>query len=280
MRTTNRVDAENRQFELLVELTRTVIHSGQVTACRAPAFLKGMADAMSGLAADLRQNPATAAGASSENRGFGEVETPDSDDGASSAEASTGEETEDVRRARRAAKARELFGAQAVDARTGDADMPAIAAVLNDFRRRQQPKRGRGRPSKKAAAEVRKATDTRRQRAFDRMFREKYPPLEGLDRHNTVADDAITIIFTGEKRVSIKRYLRDIYGIGFDDYCRIYGLGDDYPSMAANERRARRETAIASGLGVVGRGADADAPMRGEVRSVSADRPLKIAAAG
>lgn len=83
----------------------------------------------------------------------------------------------------------------------------------------------------------------------DEEFRAKHPPVPGLNAQNTVEPDGITVLMDGVKKKMIKRYLTATYGITFEDYKRIFGLGDDYPSCAPNYAGDRREHAIAHGLG-------------------------------
>lgn len=103
----------------------------------------------------------------------------------------------------------------------------------------------RGRPKKADP----KAAEIKRQRAFDARFLSEHPPLPGLNAANTVEDDHITIIFNGNKRTTVKRYLKQVFGITFEDYKRIYGLPSDYPAVAPNYSRERQEHAVNHGLG-------------------------------
>jgi hypothetical protein len=134
----------------------------------------------------------------------------------------------------------QLFGKAAV--RKPSAPVPALVAALGV--NNAQPRKA-GRPRRDAP----KPMVPKELRRLDAEFRAKHPPLEGLNARNTVASDKITVIMDGKKLKMIKRHLLTKYGITFEDYKRIYGLGDSYPSCAPGYSLERSEHAVKQGLG-------------------------------
>ena len=72
----------------------------------------------------------------------------------------------------------------------------------------------------------------------DAKFLEKYPPIKGLNAENTIFEDGLIVIFNGKKIKLLKRYLKRKYNLEFEDYIRIYKLGDNYPSVAPSLSKA------------------------------------------
>lgn len=122
------------------------------------------------------------------------------------------------------------------------ADLPAMAMALRSVPA-EAKKRGRPR------ADAPKGVVTAAQREFDALFLATYPPMEGLTPENCIGHDEITVIFDGVKLRMIKRHLLKKYGLTHEDYCRIYGLGDDYPSCSEAYRDHRSMHARNQGLG-------------------------------
>lgn len=76
------------------------------------------------------------------------------------------------------------------------------------------------------------------QDAEDAKFLEKHPPIEGLNAENTICEDGLIVIFNGKKIKLLKRYLKRKYNLEFEDYIRIYNLGNNYPSIAPSLSKA------------------------------------------
>jgi predicted transcriptional regulator len=73
------------------------------------------------------------------------------------------------------------------------------------------------------------------------------PPL--LDSQEAIQDDGIICLIDGEKRKFLSRYVRQVHGLGWEEYLRRFDLPADYPRTSKDVIEQRKELAIERGLG-------------------------------
>jgi predicted transcriptional regulator len=94
-------------------------------------------------------------------------------------------------------------------------------------------------------------TKEQEQAKADAAFRAKYPIAKGVTVKNSQGSELLTVLMDGKRLKMIKRYLEANYGITFEDYKRIYGLPEDYPSCTSSYRAIRKGHALNQGLGTL-----------------------------
>lgn len=235
------VDFGNTHLASIMNYTKDMVDANYLSPENAPAFMNVLSERMLETlemfrsVADVTTRAATTMAEATDNGAPSHV--PNNGTALSDKETtSSDKKVAKMPKYSKTAKMREAF------TREGPVrdELPAVAAA----HRFVAPKRGVGRPRKDTPAPV----ISEEQRAFDRAFLEKFPVLPGLSADNTVAADAITILFDGKKLKMIGRHLLT-YGINTDDYKRIYSLPSDYPTCAPGYRDVRRDHAKKQGLG-------------------------------
>ena len=78
-------------------------------------------------------------------------------------------------------------------------------------------------------------------------------PKPAIDIDKSVTDDYIVCLEDGKKLQMLKRHLRTVYNLSVEEYRERWGLPADYPVVAPNYARRRREIALNTGLGITGR---------------------------
>lgn len=66
---------------------------------------------------------------------------------------------------------------------------------------------------------------------------------------NSVQPDYLVCLEDGKQLKMLKRYLKAVYGMTPREYREKWGLGEDYPMVAPNYAKKRRQLAKAIGLG-------------------------------
>lgn len=78
-------------------------------------------------------------------------------------------------------------------------------------------------------------------------------PKPAVEIDKSVTDEYIICLEDGKQLQMLKRHLRTVYNLSVDEYRERWGLPADYPVVAPNYARRRREIALNTGLGVTGR---------------------------
>lgn len=73
------------------------------------------------------------------------------------------------------------------------------------------------------------------------------PPF--MDPQEAIQDDGIVCLIDGEKRKFLSRYVRQVHGLGWEEYLRRFDLPSDYPRTSKDVIAQRKELAIERGLG-------------------------------
>ena len=237
MNSKDAVKIGNAHLDALMDYTRTMVAANKVPAEKAPAFMSALSDVMMDTVSKFEgvadAVALAAAGSASKSAQKKEVVMP-----------MTGSKAPKPAKARspKSAKMRAKLLEAISDAEDSKVvHLPAMAIAA----RYVAPKRGVGRPRKDEPPVVM----TPEQLEFDRAFLRDHPVLEGLTVENSVAPKTITVLFDGKALKMIKRHLVAKYGITFEDYQRIYGLPDDYPSVAPGYAEERSRHARTQGLG-------------------------------
>lgn len=119
-------------------------------------------------------------------------------------------------------------------------------------------KRPRGRPRKEVdeAAEVKGIIEVPRDPNLsdaenDAAFLAKFPPIMSRDESLIPWGDRnqMRLIFSGEPVSFLNKKLQRFYGRTFEEYVRIYGLGEDYPDKPPQYYSTMRNNAKKIGLG-------------------------------
>lgn len=228
------VDIGNAHLDTVIDYTKSMVDAERVEAERAPAFMTALSDAIMGTVQEFGSTavagPANVGAKSPADILFAVKDIMES-------EASVEVKGKKMHKHSKTAKMREALTKEGKARKS----LPVVAAAF----RFVSPKRGVGRPRKDAPKPV--VTDE--QKAFDRAFRRNNPPVEGWTKENSVADDGITIAMDGTKMLMIGRYLKAAFNITPDDYRRIYGLGEKYPTCAPGYSAIRSGHAKRQGLG-------------------------------
>lgn len=84
----------------------------------------------------------------------------------------------------------------------------------------------------------------------DSEFLAQYPALCTEEESLEDTGDGKMYCIIDKKRVSfLRKHLNKTYGLKFEDYKRIYGLSEDYPSTPPKFKAAKRDTAKGQKLG-------------------------------
>lgn len=74
-------------------------------------------------------------------------------------------------------------------------------------------------------------------------------PVPAVPIRKSITPDHLICLEDGKKLKMLKRYLKTRYNMTPDEYRARWGLGSDYPMVAPNYARQRRELAKKIGLG-------------------------------
>ena len=70
-----------------------------------------------------------------------------------------------------------------------------------------------------------------------------------MDPQEAIQGDGIVCLIDGEKRKFLSRYVRQVHGLGWEEYLRRFDLPADYPRTSKDVIEQRKELAIERGLG-------------------------------
>ncbi|WP_168318390.1 MucR family transcriptional regulator [Rhizobium leguminosarum] len=73
------------------------------------------------------------------------------------------------------------------------------------------------------------------------------PPF--MDPQEAIQDDGIFCLIDGAKRKFLARYVRQVHGLGWQEYLRRFGLPDDYPRTSKDVIAQRSKAATERGFG-------------------------------
>lgn len=73
--------------------------------------------------------------------------------------------------------------------------------------------------------------------------------FNGMDPQEAIQGDGIVCLIDGEKRKFLSRYVRQVHGLGWEEYLRRFDLPADYPRTSQDVIEQRKELAIERGLG-------------------------------
>jgi len=99
-------------------------------------------------------------------------------------------------------------------------------------------------PAEEAVSETAEVAET----APAAPARRKYPSLFA-DPEDAIEDDQIRCLIDGVGRKMLTRYLRQKYGMEWDEYLEMFNLRKDYPTVAPKYSASKKAEALALGLG-------------------------------